>query len=715
MADPARNLDSNNNAQGSNAQVPFEVEVGAPQVKSTTVTGGDGQGASSTSIGPSVPANSNDIGNDNGQATSNGASQNSSGPSTSGTPSNTGAGQNTSPSQQTGLNQPESAVAPAVSGDNAQVGTKQAEEPTKNKVQDDKEKVGDAPASEDKKDPEKSNSENTDTNAKETENINKDQQAKAEAAAKDSDPQKAAESQTKSAAPAPNSNPAQQTENQPVVPSPAQARPGVGRRNPLRNNTKPTSTGQSGSNAPSAIAPRSNNTANPTAKSQTAPTGGTSFANKAQDQMRKMADRQSADEKSGKVESDKMTQGPGIDAKKSGSITSQVADSANVEKKVAEGAARRAGAIAGGLGASKGTQQNITVSLITLINIVFLVLEVLSGIGVLLFILHVILFLYWLFTEDRWKHSWMAAAAVFMMPFLSIFGIIAGFCIAIMGTAFIACHQMAESIPFGIPINVVTSIGSIFGANTGPFAQVCDLINVHSAGVGGVSRPHTATPSTTGGATHAVGTINGQVVLVDDNGQTLTPVIAGTQLVRPQPLSAELAAQANQAGYVSPASCKLGEIPYSDAIITRNVRLENGETKLVAFPIHKTIDCIQNDPTKLSVRSVQLGKVVRRVEEDTVLGKYVTVEYPNGLRVSYYHLDAIPDTIALGSVVNAGQSVGTMGKTGQISFTGTQMLFELKDAGGNWQVFNPVRDNADTSILTIFPCAGDSNTKCLLQ
>ncbi len=354
-------------------------------------------------------------------------------------------------------------------------------------------------------------------------------------------------------------------------------------------------------------------------------------------------------------------------------------------------------------------------SLITLINIVFLVLEVLSGIGVLMFILHVILFLYWLFTEDRWKHSWMAAAAVFLMPFLSVFGIIAGFCIAIMGTAFIACHQMAESIPAGIPINVVTSIGSIFGANTGPFAQVCDLINVHSAGIGGVSRPHTAAPATTGGATHAVGTINGQVVLVDDNGQTLTPVIEGTQLVHPQPLSAELATQANQAGYVSPASCKLGEIPYSNEIISRNVLLDNGQTKLVAFPIHKTIDCIQNDPTKLSVRSVQLGKVVRRVEEDTVLGKYVTVEYPNGLRVSYYHLDAIPDTIALGSVVNAGQSVGTMGKTGQISFTGTQMLFELKDADGNWQVFNPVRDTADTSILTIFPCAGDISTKCLLQ
>lgn len=707
MADPARNLDPNL-AEANYVAPTVEIKQSTPEV---STTGG--------LVGPSVAANDNAVANDNGNSSGGGTTNNSPQPSggdSSTATQSTAAGQGNQSTPNAGTEENPNTV----DSNNAEEPGKSQDQSAKAKGEKDEKKEGEDNKDETKKDGksegEEEKKEGGESEAKAGEEAAADQQKKSDAAEKDSDPEKALQAQAQTTpAPQEQNTAATQAEGSKThAVAPAQARPNLGRRNPLKQNT-PTASNQP---RPSTSAQAANTSSKKTeGASQTgskAPAG-TSFANKAQNQMRQMADRQSADEKSGKVESDKMTQGPGIDAKKNGSITTQVADSANVEKKVAEGAARRAGALAGGLGASKGTQQNITVSLITLINIVFLVLEVVSGIGVLLFILHVILFLYWLFTEDRWKHSWMAAAAVFVMPFLSVFGIIAGFCIAIMGTAFIACHQMAESIPFGIPINFVTSIGSMFGANTGPFAQVCDLINVHSAGVGGVSRPHTATPSTTGGATHAVGTINGRVVLVDDNGQTLTPVIDGTQLVHPQPLSSELNAQANQAGYVSPASCKLGEIPYSDQIVTRNVQLDNGQTKLVAFPIHKTIDCIQNDPTNLSVRSVQLGKVVRRVEEDTVLGKYVTVEYPNGLRVSYYHLASIPDSIALGSVVNAGQSVGTMGKTGQISFTGTQMLFELKDADGNWQVFNPVRNNADSSVLTIFPCAGDSSNKCLLQ
>ena len=70
----------------------------------------------------------------------------------------------------------------------------------------------------------------------------------------------------------------------------------------------------------------------------------------------------------------------------------------------------------------------------------------------------------------------------------------------------------------------------------------------------------------------------------------------------------------------------------------------------------------------------------------------------------------------MGSVVNAGQAVGTMGTSGQVTFTGTQMLFELKDAQGNWQPFNPIRSDAASSILTVFPCAqAGSGTRCLLN
>ncbi len=727
MADPARKIESEDTGA---TPLNFDVKQSGPQLKSTKIT--DNGQSSGASIGPSVAANDNDVTNDQGGPAPR-SSQLTGQPGFSGS-QQAGQPQPGQPTQTSGeskVNQsattaPKESVTQVEPGD--QGAATQSDAAAK---QESKAEAGKSEATK-KNDEKKGEKDGTDDEKKEKEaadvpdkgGVNEsDQQAKklegdTNAAAQDSNPEKAAlalENKNTETPKNQNLKPAQ-TEQRPNIPLPAQPRPAVGRRNPLRPNTTTTPTA-SRPNASGQPTKSSNQSAPSSPKSNDAKgSAGRSFASRAQQGMQKMADRQLKDEKDGDATISKATQGPGISAKKSGALAADVANKANLEKQVAEAAARRAGAIAGGLGASKKTQENITVSLIVLINLVFLVLEVVSGIGILLFILHIVLFLYWLSKENRWKKSLLALVMILLSPFTLVFGVFVAFSITLLGFIFITCQTTANSIPFGIPISYVTSIGSFFGANFGPFAQVCDHLNVHSLGVGGVANTTTRNANTpNGGTTRAVGIIDGQVILVDESGQTLTPVLANTQLVRPQSLAPEVANQANQAGYLSPASCKLGEIPYSEEVITRSVRLDNGETKLIAFPIHKTIDCIKNDPAKTAIRSVQLGKVVRLVDDDSVLGKYVTVEYPNGLRVSYYHLAQITPTLALGSILNAGQPIGTMGNTGQISFEGTQMLFELKDANGNWKVFNPISSNSNASVLTTFPCADNAGAQCLLD
>jgi murein DD-endopeptidase MepM/ murein hydrolase activator NlpD len=717
MADPARKIEPEDTGP---TPLHFDVEQSGPQLKSTKITE-NGQ-SSAASLGPSVAANDNVVANDQGGAApTNNQSVGQQSSSVTQPTRSPQSEQSTQPAGESKVNQsatttPQDAnaqVEPLEQGSGGGQGLKAEKSPAVSKEDGKEQKKDDASGvkKEAADSPDKGVANESDQQAKK-------QEGDANVAAQDSNSAKAAPAlENRDAALQKNQNlsPAKTAQRQ-NPPLSAQPRPAVGRRNPLRPNT--TTTQSAGrQNVPGQSTQRSNQSDSSATNANVTKGGASkSLASRAQQGMQKMAERQIKDEKNGDATTSKATEGPGINAKKSGALAADVANKANLEKQVAEAAARRAGAIAGGLGASKKTQENITVSLIVLINIIFLVLEVVSGIGILLFILHIVLFLYWLSKENRWKKSWLALIMILLSPFTLIFGVFVAFSITLLGFIFITCQTTANSIPFGIPISYVTSISSFFGANIGPFAQVCDHLNVHSLGVGGVANTTTRNANTpTVSTARAVGMIDGQVVLVDESGQTLTPVIANTQLVRPQPLAPEIANQANQAGYLSPASCKLGDIPFSDEVITRNVRLDNGQTKLVAFPIHKTIDCIKNDPAKTTVRSVQLGKVVRLVDDDSVLGKYVTVEYPNGLRVSYYHLAQITPTLALGSILNAGQPIGTMGNSGQISFEGTQMLFELKDANGNWKVFNPISGNGDASVLTTFPCADNAGSQCLLD
>lgn len=732
MADPARKIDPTDTGGD---ELNFDVTQTGPQLKSTKITGGDGQGGdNSTTIGPSIAANDNAGTTNNGSSVDEGRTSNAQPNAQDESP--TSAPQVSPSASPPTINQSQAAsqqesTAPVTAIDsNEPNGARESSSPNeKSKANAEKEE---AATSGDKKE-EKRNDKEKDSpeTKKEDEREEPDAQAKkqestAQAASQDSDPEKAVQNLTNRNSDTQLNKPAVQAGAQPQANNPLSAQPRpVGRRNPLRPNTttrpsqamsRPSSGQGTGSLASTAgnAAGATTGVAGQMAKK------GADLVKKGASKVKEMGERQLADEKDGKVSQNDLTQGPNLKTKVGGITGGQILEGANAQKQVAEAAARRAGAIAGNFGANKKQQEFISINLIALINVIFLVIELLlieTVIAAFFLVFHIIIFLWWLLSKGRWKKAWLGTVALFLMPFVSIFALFAIAAMGILGTAFIVCNQTAQSIPFGIPISYVTSIGSFFGANVGPFAQVCDHLTVHSSGVGGgrnqvAQNSSGQTPTST---TQVIGSINGQVILVDENGQTLTPVIPNTQLVRPQPLAPEIITQANRAGYLSPASCKLGEIPYSEEMTTRSVRLDNGQTKLVAFPIHKTIDCIKNDATKTTLRSIQLGKVVRLVDDDSVLGKYVTIEYPNGLRVSYYHLDQLTSTLALGSVLNAGQPIGTMGKTGQISFEGTQMLFELKDASGNWKIFNPINSNAEASILTTFPCADNANSQCLLD
>lgn len=720
MADPARDLNSGSTSPNNQPeQGELEIREHAPQITSVSVNGN----SSGSAPGPNVAANDNAVANDNaggGSATATGAQSASVSPAQStsqqspvngsNVPSSAGAASSTAPETQTTEGQ-------AVPAENTSEPGKEGEAKEEGK--------GDGKKENDGKEKEKEKGEEEEEKKDGKDTVGEKDDAKAEAQAQKPETELAqpkSEANQKDSQAQSNSQPGKEVAQPVQKPTWQPAPPNrLGQRNPLRSASAP----RSGVPRPAA-GPGGSVSNNRGDRGSATPSAGNAAqsaisrgAQKAYDSMHRMADEQRADEKSGKYEKNELTEGPDMKMKKGGFSAGASLQKANLEKQTAELAAKKVGSMAGGLGANKKQQELITINLIALINVIFLIIELLlieTVIAAFFLIFHIIIFIWWLLSKGRWKKAWLGTVAIFLMPFISIFALFAIWAMGTLAVGIIACHQMSQAIPFGIPIGYVTRIGSAFGANVGPFAQFCDFINVHSAGVGGTS--HRATPTTnTPSTTHTVATIDGKVVLVDQAGQILTPVISDTQLVRPQPLASELIAQSNQAGYLSPASCKLGDIPYSEVVHTQRVQLDNGQSKLIAMPIHKTIDCIQNDPTKTAVRSVQIGKVVRRVENDRVLGNYITVEYPNGLRVSYYHLATMPELLSLGSIVNAGQPVGTMGQTGQITFTGTQMLFEYKDLHDAWVVFNPIQEDPQSSVLTLFPCAqpGNAGQKCLLD
>lgn len=347
-----------------------------------------------------------------------------------------------------------------------------------------------------------------------------------------------------------------------------------------------------------------------------------------------------------------------------------------------------------------------------ILHIIGLVAELITGIGILLFIWHLVYVLIWLMRKERWRD-----VQALLLPFgaVVVFGGIIIFVTLTAAIPAVSCQVGQNRIPFGISFGTVARIGSTFHADTGNFAQLCSQLNFHGAGAG--SNIARSSGNNGGGSSTAqVSTTNStssDVTFAQAIQMQGPAIIPGTLLTRPQPLPNELSTQSNQAGYVSPAECRLGDIPYSNESSLQRVRLANGNETIVNLPVHQTIECIQNNPEKVTVRAMQMGKIVRLVYDDPHLGSNITIEYPNNLRVSYYHFSLLPE-LTLAKTVSAGENIGSLAQTGQNTFRGVTLKFELRSTDGTWQPFNPINQNPELSILTPFPCADDANKRCLL-
>ncbi|MBP7057174.1 peptidoglycan DD-metalloendopeptidase family protein [Candidatus Gracilibacteria bacterium] len=410
---------------------------------------------------------------------------------------------------------------------------------------------------------------------------------------------------------------------------------------------------------------------------------------------------------------DPMMQGPNLSKAKGDSMLGK----ANIQRELAEQSARKVTAVAGKLGASKKTQQYISVNLIAGINLLFLIIELLlieTIIAGLIFVIHLVAFTIWLVTKERWKRAWLGAVALFALPVISVMAVIGTFVSFLLLFAVVGCQHSEGVLPFGIPVGWLTTRISAFGTNWGALSQICDVINVRSTGVGTTAAGATPGQSASSSVTRTMTLQSGDVVLIDDLA-TSPPIIAGTQLTRPPQVPATLSYQVNAAGYTSPAQCLLGDLPYSESVRMQKVVLDDGRERIVSLPAHQTIDCIQSDAARRNLRAIQTGTVVKRVQDDAVLGNYVTIEHPNGLRVSYYHLASVPDDLLLGTIVGPGQLIGVGGQTGANTFVGTKMQFEYKTSQGGWQVFNPISSTPALSIVTPFPCADNRLKSCLLE
>lgn len=433
----------------------------------------------------------------------------------------------------------------------------------------------------------------------------------------------------------------------------------------------------------------------------------------AKDSAPSKAPAASSGKSAAKQSDDPMMQGPNLSKAKGDSMLGK----ANIKRQLAEQSAQKVTAVAGKMGASKKTQQYINVNLIAGINLVFLIIELLlieTIIGGLIFVVHLIAFTIWLVTKERWKRAWLGAVALFALPVISVMAVIGTFVSFLLLFAVIGCQHSEGVLPFGIPVGWLTTRISAFGTNWGALSQICDVINVRSTGVGTTAAGTTPGQGASSSVTRAMTLASGDVVLIDDVTAS-PPIIAGTELRRPPQVPGTLTNQVNAAGYTSPAQCLLGDLPYSESVRMQRVVLDDGRERIVSLPAHQTIDCLQPDTARRNIRAIQTGTVVKRVEDDVVLGNYVTIEHPNGLRVSYYHLDSLPEDMVLGTIVGPGQLVGVGGQTGTNTFVGTKMQFEYKTSQGGWQVFNPISSTPALSIVTPFPCADNRLKNCLLE
>lgn len=92
---------------------------------------------------------------------------------------------------------------------------------------------------------------------------------------------------------------------------------------------------------------------------------------------------------------------------------------------------------------------------------------------------------------------------------------------------------------------------------------------------------------------------------------------------------------------------------------------------------HKGIDIANHDGG--AILAADAGKVVVSGWTNVGYGNHVIIDHGNGYQTLYAHLSSI--SVAVGTRVNRGTTIGQMGSTGRS--TGTHLHFEIRTASGN--------------------------------
>jgi murein DD-endopeptidase MepM/ murein hydrolase activator NlpD len=83
-------------------------------------------------------------------------------------------------------------------------------------------------------------------------------------------------------------------------------------------------------------------------------------------------------------------------------------------------------------------------------------------------------------------------------------------------------------------------------------------------------------------------------------------------------------------------------------------------------------------------------------------GKYVRIEHPDFVFTGYYHLDDIAPGIEVGQEVNAGDVIGTLGRSG-IKRSAPHLHFSLEiPDGDSWRYLDPSPYLAEATVLEMF-------------
>ena len=223
-------------------------------------------------------------------------------------------------------------------------------------------------------------------------------------------------------------------------------------------------------------------------------------------------------------------------------------------------------------------------------------------------------------------------------------------------------------------------------ASAGPLEQVTETADLPSR-----HTPITRSITQRGQATHLVqagdtyggmarthcGTFNAWKAIAQANGwpERRIPIGATASIVCTVTAKASMPLRSP-----SPAPARIGGTQWVHPLASG--RLGTSCYKTSTRPNHEGIDLPQ--PRGTAIRSAAAGTIYRKASGGTA-GNYVTVNHGNGIFTQYHHMiSASP--LAVGAHVNAGQTIGLVGMTGNA--TGYHLHYEVM-VGGYDHTTNP--------------------------